>query len=277
MILQQACNIIKLKCKNEEASMAKLAIVTGLGRGIGYGIALRMAQAGYDIAGTYRSSSAGAVELQGKICGMGRECSIYRCDVSKMEDIYAFWEEFNNQHGKVDVLINNSGVTQTAPFLEMTEEMWDIVNSTDWKGTYFMSQLGAKRMVATGVHGVIINISSNHMSSCWPGSTAYAGAKAALSKFGENAAMELAKYGIRVVTIAPGYTANRAPDEMTPEMLERQADIFEKIPIHRYGEPSEVGGACVFLAGEDAGYITGTTLFMDGGALLPNLPGFRGW
>ena len=257
--------------------MGKLAIVTGLGRGIGYGIALKMAEAGYDIVGTYRNSAAGAEEVRGIIRKMGRECSIYRCDLFKMGDIRAFWDAFNKNHAKADVLINNSGVTQSAPFLEMTEEMWDTVNLTDWKGTFFMSQAGARMMVDTGTRGVIINISSNHMSSCWPGATAYAGAKAALSKFGENAAMELAKYGIRVVTIAPGYTTNRTPEEMSPEYEQRISEINEKIPIHRFGEPSEVGGACVFLAGADAGYITGTTLFMDGGALLPNLPGFRGW
>ena len=89
--------------------------------------------------------------------------------------------------------------------------------------------------------------------------------------------MELAKHHIRVVTIAPGYTVNKSPEEMTPEMTERKAKVVQNIPIHRYGEPSEVGGACVFLASEDAGYITGTTLSMDGGALLPNLPSFNGW
>lgn len=257
--------------------MAKLAIVTGLGRGIGYGVALRMAQAGYDVAGTYRNSSEGAEELADKIRGMGRECYIYKCDISKMDDIYAFWHVFKENHASADVLINNAGVTKTAPFLEMTEEIWNTVNLTDWKGTYFMAQQGARLMVDAGVKGVIINISSNHMSGCWPGATAYSGAKAALSKFGTNAAMELAKYGIRVVTIAPGYTSNRSDEDLTPEMLERRAGTSGKIPIQRFGTPSEVGGACVFLVGEDAGYITGTTLFMDGGALLPNIPSFRGW
>jgi NAD(P)-dependent dehydrogenase (short-subunit alcohol dehydrogenase family) len=194
-----------------------------------------------------------------------------------MDDINTFWRAFKEDHTKADVLINNAGVTKTAPFLEMTEEIWDAVNLTDWKGTYFMTQQGARMMADNGVRGVIINISSNHMSGCWPGATAYSGAKAALSKFGTNAAMELAKYGIRVVTIAPGYTTNRTDAESTPEMLARRAGITDKIPIHRFGEPAEVGGACVFLASEDAGYITGTTLFMDGGALLPNLPSFRGW
>ncbi|MCL2060226.1 MAG: SDR family oxidoreductase [Oscillospiraceae bacterium] len=257
--------------------MGKLAIVTGTGRGIGYGIAIRMAGAGYDIVGTYRSSAAGAGEVQEKIRAMGRKCDLYPCDISKMGDIESFWKSFGEEHGRVDVLINNAGVTRGAPFLEMTEEIWDTVNLTDWKGTYFMAQHGARLMVKAGVKGVIINISSNHMTGCWPNSTAYSGAKAAVSKFGTNAAMELAKYGIRVVTIAPGYTINRSGGEMTPEIKERMATTGSKIPIHRFGTPDEVGGACVFLAGDDAGYITGATLFMDGGALLPNLPSFREW
>ena len=255
----------------------KLAIVTGAGRGIGYGIAIKMAEAGYDIAGTYRESASGAGEVADKIHAMGRKCVFYRCDISKMDDIKSFWGAFRREIGSVDVLINNAGITRGAPFLEMTEDIFDTVNLTNWKGTYFMAQYGANLMVDTGTHGVIINISSNHMSGSWPNSTAYSGAKAALSKFATNAAMELAKYGIRVVTIAPGYTNTRPDSDMSPEMLERRKNIAEKIPIHRFGTPEEVGGACVFLAGSDAGYITGTTLFMDGGALLPNLPSFRSW
>jgi len=257
--------------------MNKTAIVTGAGRGIGYGIALRMAQAGYDVVGTYRTSAGGADEVREKIREMGRKCAFYRCDISAMDDIFAFWRAFRQEHVKADVLINNAGVTKLAPFLEMTEEMWETVNRTDWKGTYFMAQQGAKMMVENDVRGVIINISSNHMSGCWPDATAYSGAKAALSKFGTNAAMELAKYGIRVVTIAPGYTSTSNDGDIPPDILARRSAITDKIPIHKFGEPSEIGGACVFLASEDAAYITGTTLFMDGGALLPNLPSFRGW
>ena len=256
--------------------MGKLAVVTGAGRGIGYGIAVKMARAGYDIVGTYRNSEAGAEDIRQKVLKIGQKCDMYRCDIIKMDDIKSFWEIFRKEHGRLDVLINNAGVTRGAPFLEMTEEIWDTVNLTDWKGTYFMAQYGARLMVETETPGVIINISSNHMTGCWPNSTVYSGCKAALSKFGTNAAMELAKYGIRVVTIAPGYTNNRFDHEMTQEMEERRAATAEKIPIHRFGTPEEVGGACVFLAGEDAGYITGTTLFMDGGALLPNVPSFRG-
>jgi len=257
--------------------MSKMAIVTGMGRGIGRGIALRMAQAGYDITGTYRNSADGAGDTMREIVDMGRSCELYKCDISKMDDINGFWREFRDKRGHADVLINNAGATNNAPFLETTEELFDKIDHTNWKGVFFMTQFCAGMMIDNGVKGVIINISSNHMISCWSGSSAYAGTKAAIGKLGANAAMELAKHGIRVVTIAPGYTDNVQPDEMTPEILERRAGLTQKIPIHRYGEPSEIGGACVFLAGEDAGYITGTTLFMDGGALLPNLPGFRGW
>ena len=256
----------------------KLAVVTGVGRGIGFGVALRMAEAGYDVVGTYRSTPDGAQLLQEKVRALGRSCRLYRCDISKMEDIYAFWEQFRQDVGRLDVLINNAGVTQFAPFLEMTEETWATVNHTDWRGTFFMTQQGAKRMVETQTPGVIINISSNHMTGCWPGATAYSGAKAALSKFGTNAAMELARYGIRVNTIAPGYTANgKYWEGQDPQRQAQREQTMAKIPLQRFGTPEEVGGACVFLASDDAAYMTGATLVMDGGALLPNLPSFQGF
>lgn len=258
----------------------KLAVVTGAGRGIGFGIALRMAQAGYDIVGTYRNTPDGAQLMQEKVEALGRTCKIYRCDISVMEDIYAFWEAFRKDYGRLDVLINNAGVTKFAPFLEMTEETWSIVNHTDWRGTFFMAQQGAKIMVENKTPGVIINISSNHMTGCWPGATAYSGAKAALSKFATNAGMELSKYGIRVNTIAPGYTTNGKYWEastLTPEQQKGRKETMEKIPLQRFCTPEEVGGACVFLASDDAAYMTGATIVMDGGALLPNLPSFRGF
>ena len=119
-------------------------------------------------------------------------------------------------------------------------------------------------MVRHGQRGCIILISSNHMNGCWPTASFYAAAKAGLAKAGENMALELAPHGIRVVTIAPGYT--RLPSWNASEGLKR---IESRIPAGRCATPQEIGDAVVFLASEQAGYITGTTLFIDGGALLP--------
>jgi glucose 1-dehydrogenase/3-oxoacyl-[acyl-carrier protein] reductase len=121
-------------------------------------------------------------------------------------------------------------------------------------------------MVEKGIHGTIIIITSNHQTGCWPIANIYGPVKAALDKFTRNAALELAPHGIRVVSVAPGYTKVR---EWTPEAREHVNLFAKKIPLGRFCEPWEVGRACVFLAGEGAGYITGTCLVMDGGALLP--------
>ena len=136
----------------------------------------------------------------------------------------------------------------------------------------FDTQAAARNMVEKGVRGVIINISSNHALGCWPNATVYAAAKAGLDKLGKNMAMELAPHGIRVVTIAPGYTQlpeRKRPD--TPEANARFKALTDRIPGGRFAEPWEIGDAVVFLASESAGYITGTTLNIDGGSLLPVL------
>ena len=127
-------------------------------------------------------------------------------------------------------------------------------------------------MVEKGVKGVIINISSNHALGCWPTASFYAAAKAGVDKMGKNIAMELAPHGIRVVTIAPGYTHIPENDRpMTPEREARLNSFYRRIPAGRFAEPEEIGKAVVFLASDGAGYITGTTINIDGGALLPVL------
>ena len=168
--------------------------------------------------------------------------------------------------------MNNAGITRFQPFLEATPEMFDTVIGTDLRGTYFCAQAAARSMVEKGVKGVIINISSNHALGCWPNASFYAAAKAGLDKAGRNMAMELAPYGIRVVTIAPGYT--QLPERSwftSPETQRRRDELCSRIPGGRFAQPWEIGDAVVFLASDSAGCITGTTLSIDGGALLPVL------
>ena len=187
-------------------------------------------------------------------------------NIQNVEEIREMFRQFFKEFDHIDLLVNNAGITRMAPFLEVDEDMWNAVVNTDFKGAFFCAQEAARKMVETGTKGVIVNITSNHSIGCWPNSTVYGPVKAALDKLTKNMALDLAKYGIRVVAVAPGYTQLEWFTERSLQYMEK---ISKRIPLQRYCTPEEVGGAVVYLASDKAGYITGTTLFMDGGALLP--------
>ena len=243
----------------------KIALVTGAGRGIGKAIALKLAQAGYDLGIHYSTSADGALDTLKQVRELGAKAEIYHADIRDTDQINALFADFLKDFGHIDLMVNNSGITRFQPFLEATPEMFDTVIGTDLRGTYFCAQAAARDMVAKGTKGVIINISSNHAQGCWPTASFYAAAKAGLDKAGKNMAMELAPYGIRVVTVAPGYT------EPTLGAWGHHNKLTDRIPAGRFAVASEIGDAVVFLASDKAGYITGTTITIDGGALLPVL------
>ena len=218
------------------------------------------------------ASADGARDTAEKCRALGARVELFQADIRHVDEIHAMFEAFDRAFDHIDLMVNNAGITRFQPFLEATEEMFDTVISTDLRGTYFCAQAAARRMVEKQVNGVIINISSNHALGCWPIASFYAAAKAGVDKMGKNIAMELAPYGIRVVTIAPGYTHIPENDRpMTPEREERMNGFYRRIPVGRFAEPEEIGKAVVFLASDGAGYITGTTINIDGGALLPVL------
>jgi len=244
----------------------RVALVTGAGKGIGRGIAMKLAEAGYDVGVHYGSSREGAEEIADKIRAMGRKAVVIQGNIQNVEEIREMFRQFFKEFDHIDLLVNNAGITRMAPFLEVDEDMWNAVVNTDFKGAFFCAQEAARKMVETGTKGVIVNITSNHSIGCWPNSTVYGPVKAALDKLTKNMALDLAKYGIRVVAVAPGYTQL---EWFTERSLQHMEKISKRIPLQRYCTPEEVGGAVVYLASDKAGYITGTTLFMDGGALLP--------
>jgi NAD(P)-dependent dehydrogenase (short-subunit alcohol dehydrogenase family) len=245
----------------------KVAFVTGSGKGIGKGIAVALAQAGYDVAVHYQVSKERAEDTVEQVERLGRKAVLIQGNVRDLEDIKVMFQQFQSQFDRLDVLVNNAGVTRMSPFLETTPELFEEVVNTDLRGVYFCAQSAAKLMVNQGIPGVIVNISSNHAVGCWPNATVYAAAKAAVNKLTMNMALDLAPYGIRAVGIAPGYTEL---EWFTNEMKESYVrKVEKKIPAGRFLTTDEVGEAVVYLASEKASYITGTTLFMDGGALLP--------
>ncbi|WP_308635840.1 SDR family NAD(P)-dependent oxidoreductase [Paenibacillus silvisoli] len=246
----------------------KVALVTGAGRGIGRGIAFAFARSGYDVCVNYNQSADMAAEVVREIRELGVDAEAIQGDISKLDGIAGLYDRFRERFGRLDVLVNNSGITRMKPFLETTPELFDEVFNTDMKGLYFCSQHAARFMVELGTKGVIINISSNHAEGCWANSTVYAAAKAGVNKLTKNMALDLAPHGIRVVGIAPGYTHNGWSDgsERVNRIIE---SISSRIPMGRFCTPAEVGEAAVFLSSASAGYMTGTTMYMDGGALLP--------
>lgn len=240
----------------------KKALVTGASHGIGQAIAIALAKAGYDVAINYCNNTSGANETAKQIEALGRRTLLLQADVGNYNQLQEMFEKYEKEFETIDVMVNNAGVSEFYPLLDITEKQWNKINSIDWKGTFFGTQMAARIMVKHKIHGTIINMSSNHVDGCWPKANTYAPVKAAVARFSKSAAYELAPYRIRVLALAPGYTNVWPKDhpvhEVEPRML-----------LGRFAKPEEIANILVFLASDACSYITGTTITVDGGALLP--------
>ena len=240
----------------------KTALITGSSHGIGKAVAICLAQHGYDVAVNYCFNKEGAEDTCRQARAYGAKAECFRADVADLTEMEAMFKWFEETFGGMDLMVNNAGVSVFVPILEATERDFDRINGIDWKGTYFGTQMAAKNMVAHGIKGVVINMSSNHVDACFPDANIYAPCKAAVTTFTRNAAMELAEHGIRVVAFAPGYTKVWSDDNPINEAEKR-------IITGRFATPEEVAEILVFLASEKCSYMTGTRITVDGGALLP--------
>lgn len=250
----------------------KVAIITGGDQGIGRGIALRLAAEGADIALCYRSNRSGAEEVVAAItAGSGGDGGTPRAfavqaDVSDIAQIGSFVSTVFERFGTADILVNNAGLERRADFWDVTEQDYDLVLNVNLKGVFFTTQAVVRRWISAKIPGKIINISSVHEELPFPHFAAYCASKGGLKMLARNLAVELAPHGITVNNIAPGAIEtpiNRAllndPAKLGP--------LLENIPLKRLGSPEDVAGGAAFLASSDADYITGTTLFVDGGLL----------
>ena len=244
----------------------KYALVTGGGRGIGRAIALRLGQEGYHVAVTYRNSEEGALQVKKSLTEMGSDTEIFRADMSDLAQVNAAFDGYEKHYKYLDLLVNNAGVTMGGSFLETTPELFDAVVNTDLRGVFFMAQRAAEYMIRQNCEGCIINISSNQGIANFNGHSVYGSIKAAVTKLTKHMAMELSRYNIRVNSIAPGLVDVRGLDHKKNSYSKKYETV---IPLGSWACPEQVAGIAVFLASDDAIYITGEEIVADGGARLP--------
>ena len=247
--------------------MSKVALVTGGGHGIGKGIALELAYAGYDVAVSFSTSPELAEKTAEEIRSLGCRSIALKADLRELTEIGTLFDVLEQQLGPLDVLVNNAGLTKYAPFLETSPELFAEIVHIDFQGTFFCAQRAAKDMIRNGKRGVIINISSNHRMTSFPKDSVYGPAKAAVYKLTQNIALELAPYGIRCNSISPGYIKVTDPSVVTP----RERMMVSRIPAQHIGQPGDIAKLVRFLVSEEAEYITGADFLVDGGATLPAL------
>ena len=241
-----------------------VAIVTGASRGIGREICLRLASAGWDVAGCFALESDASRQTAADTAGFGVQTLFDVCDVRDHLAVDAFVKNVEASLGEIDLLVTNAGITRDAPTVLATNEMWDDVVDTNLKGTYNFARTVSFRMMKRR-RGCIITMSSISGIYGQPGQTNYAASKAGIIGFTKSLAKELARFGIRVNSVAPGFIET----DMTAELNEaQQRQALERIPIQRYGTTADIADAVEFLASSKASYITGHVLQVDGGMTL---------
>ena len=258
----------------ELALTGQKALVTGASSGIGEGIARALAAAGAAVVVNYVSSPTSAARVVDEITAAGGEARAIRADVAKEPEVTSMFDEMLAAWGRIDILVNNAGLQRDAALTDMTLEQWNTVLGVNLTGTFLCTRAAARAMIRQGVvpgvsraAGKIICISSVHEVIPWAGHVNYAASKGGVGMFMKSVAQELAPHRIRVNSIAPGAIQtpiNRAAWE-TPEA---RAALETLIPYGRIGVPEDIGRAVAWLASDDADYIHGQTIYVDGGMTL---------
>ena len=254
------------------------ALVTGANSGIGRAVALGLAKAGADVVVNYVTDPAAAEEVANEIVRMGRRAIALKADVSKEEEVIALFAQAIQHFGTLHIVVSNAGLQRDAPFDQMTLEQWNTVIGVNLTGQFLCTREATREFKKRGVvpsvsvaAGKMICMSSVHQEIPWAGHANYAASKGGINMLMRSIAQELAPHRIRVNSIAPG--AIRTPINTSAwNTTAAYQDLMTLVPYKRIGEPDDIAQAAVWLASDAADYVTGATLFVDGGMTL--YPGF---
>ncbi|MEO8375552.1 MAG: SDR family oxidoreductase [Sphingomonas bacterium] len=242
--------------------MTKSAVVTGGNDGLGREMVLALARLGWDVAFNYLAGADKAESLVAEVEAIGRRALALRSDVGIKPDVDAFYAAVGDWGGTPDVLVNNAGVQTWSPLLDLAEEDWDRVIRTNLKGCFLNTQAAARRMVAAGTGGAIVNLGSGCNRLAFPRLVDYTASKGGIEQFTKVAALELGPHGIRVNCVAPGAIET---DRTRAETSDYAGQWSPLTPLRRVGTVEDVAAAVVWLAGPDSSFVSGQTLLVDGG------------
>ena len=242
----------------------KVALVTGASRGIGKAIACKLAREGAKVIINYNGSKEKAEAVKSEIEAAGRQAEVYQCDVSDYTDCETFIQTVIKEEGSLDILVNNAGITKDGLLMKMSEEDFDKVLDINLKGAFNTIRFASRQMLRQK-GGRIINMSSVVGVSGNAGQANYAASKAGVIGLTKAAARELASRGITVNAIAPGFIETDMTDVLSDKVKEASE---AQIPLGHFGKPEDVAAAAAFLASEEARYITGQVLHVDGGMVM---------
>ncbi len=242
----------------------KTALVTGASRGIGREIALELASQGVNVAVNFAGSEAKASEVVDEIKQLGKDAFAIQCNVSDANAVAEMVKTTIDYFGRLDILVNNAGITKDNLLMRMKEEEWDQVININLKGVFLVTKAVTRQMMKQR-NGRIINIASIVGVSGNPGQANYVAAKAGVIGLTKTTARELASRNITVNALAPGFITTDMTDTLPDHV---RAEMLKQIPLARFGEAKDVAKAAAFLASDDAAYITGQTLHIDGGMVM---------
>lgn len=241
----------------------KVAVVTGCNKGLGYAMAIALADAGADIVAVNRSESE---SLKSAVIEKGCRFLSVQADLTSIKSVDYIVEEAVKAFGKIDVLVNNAGMIKRAEALEFSEADWDLVMDINLKTVFFLSQAFAKQYIKQGHGGKIINIASMLSFQGGVRVPSYTASKSGVMGITRLMANEWAKHGIHVNAIAPGYMATDNTKAIREDAV-RENEILSRIPAGRWGEPEDLAGPVIFLASSASDYVNGYTIAVDGGWL----------